>query len=268
MDADTGDILYSKNPDEQIPPASLTKLMTIHICLKEAASRGMSLDSPMKIPPESYATAQPQGSSLMWLGPGQKVTLRDLLLGMAVPSGNDAAVAAALNFAPTIADFAEKMNAEAAAMGLKHTVFVGPSGISAKNSTTADDVARFCRQYLTLHPATLKLFHSVREFRFPRPENLLVKPRAKHRVPVELVFHNHIPRLGVHDLPDGRRYTVDGLKTGFIYESGYNAALTAAMNGKRLIVVTLGTPASLGPEAGEKTRADDALTLFNWAWTK
>ncbi|MDR2747680.1 MAG: serine hydrolase, partial [Treponema sp.] len=118
LDAETGTVLYEKNADEPIPPASLTKLMTAHIALRETAAGRISLDERMQPPRESWAVNQPPRSSLMFLAAGQQVSLRELLLGMAVPSGNDAAVAVALRLAPSVADFVEMMNREAQNLGL------------------------------------------------------------------------------------------------------------------------------------------------------
>jgi len=101
IDADTGTILYSKNPDDEIPPASLTKLMTMHLVMKEIEEGRANYDEFIPITAESWAQNQPYRSSLMFLEPGQIVTLREILLGLAVVSGNDAAVALALRFAPT-----------------------------------------------------------------------------------------------------------------------------------------------------------------------
>ncbi|MDR2259084.1 MAG: serine hydrolase, partial [Treponema sp.] len=155
MDAATGTVLYVKNPDEEIPPASLTKLMTMHIVFEEAAARNISLDKVLSPPRESWAVNQPPRSSLMFLAAGQRTSIRELLLGLAVPSGNDAAVAAALTFAPTVRDFTALMNREARRLGLAKTRFVEPSGISEYNATTAAEFARFCREYIRLHPESL-----------------------------------------------------------------------------------------------------------------
>jgi D-alanyl-D-alanine carboxypeptidase (penicillin-binding protein 5/6) len=164
IDAATGTLLYYKNPDEAIPPASLTKLMTMHIALKEVKAGRATLDAVINPPPESWAINQPPRSSLMFLAEGQRTNLHDLLLGLAVPSGNDAAVAMALQFAPTVDDFVAMMNREALSLGMTKTHFVEPSGISEFNMTTAREFALFCRFYLRNHPETLQDYHSVLVF--------------------------------------------------------------------------------------------------------
>ncbi|MDR1411974.1 MAG: D-alanyl-D-alanine carboxypeptidase [Spirochaetaceae bacterium] len=264
IDAETGALLYAKNPDEPIPPASLAKLMTIHVALKEAAAENASLDETVELPRQSWAVNQPPRSSLMFLAAGQRVTIRELIMGLAVPSGNDAAVATALRFAPSVEAFVGKMNAEARALGLEKTQFVEPSGISEYNFTTAREFALFCREYIRMHPETLAEFHSAPEFAYPKAENVAVAYRAN---PGTIVQRNHNRLLDIF-LPDGRKNTnavegADGLKTGYIDEAGYNIALTAARRGTRLIAVILGAPASY---RGERVRDEDGRELLNWGF--
>lgn len=253
MDAATGTVLYAKNPDLVIPPASLTKLMTMHLVFQEAAAGGISLDETLSPPPESWAVNQPPRSSLMFLAAGQRTSLRELLLGLAVSSGNDAAVAAALRFSPGVRDFAAKMNREARRLGLLQTRFVEPSGVSEENSTSAGDFARFCREYLRLHPESLRDFHSVPDFAYPRAENL---GEAFRDNPQTIVQSNRNALLKT--VPG-----VDGLKTGYIDEAGYNIALTAERRGTRFILVILGAPARPG---GDRIRDADGATLLSWAF--
>ncbi|WP_223292770.1 D-alanyl-D-alanine carboxypeptidase family protein [Breznakiella homolactica] len=256
LDAATGTVLYSKNGDEPISPASLTKLMTIHLALKDSESGKTSLDTVVSLPRETWAINQPPRSSLMFLAQGQTVTLGELLLGLAVSSGNDAAVAVALHLAPSVDAFAERMTAEAKALGLENTSFVEPSGISEYNMTTAMDYARFCRIYITLHPETLEQLHSVPSFAYPKPENL---PEIYRQRPGTIEQYNRNALL--------RSYSgVDGLKTGYIDEAGYNIALTARRDGTRLIAVILGGPANLGSQEGERIRRADSTALLDWGF--
>jgi D-alanyl-D-alanine carboxypeptidase (penicillin-binding protein 5/6) len=249
MDASTGELLYAKNENYVIPPASLTKLMTIHIALSEVAEGRASLDDIVELPPESWGSSQPRGSSLMFLNAGQTVTLRELILGLVVPSGNDAAVAVALHFAPSVEAFAERMNEEARKMGFIKTYFVEPSGISEFNVITALEFAQFCRAYVRLHPDALQDFHTVPVFAYPAAENVAERYRSR---PGTIVQYNHNPLLRTFE-------GTDGLKTGYIDESGYNLALTAQRGGTRLISVTLGASSS-------QERNDDGLALFTWGF--
>jgi D-alanyl-D-alanine carboxypeptidase (penicillin-binding protein 5/6) len=249
IDASTGALLYSKNHDEEIPPASLTKLMTMHLLMNEIESGRASYEEIIPVTVESWAQSQPPRSSLMFLAPGQIVTLREIMLGLAVSSGNDAAVAAALRLAPSMGDFAQYMTTEARRMGLNVTRFVESSGISEYNITTAAEFAFFCRQYITLHPQSLKDFHSVRSFAYPKVYNV---PAVYQNRP------NTIEQFNSNSLiitfPG-----VDGLKTGYIDESGYNIALTAERDNTRFICVTLGAE-------DIKSRNIDGTSLLSWAF--
>ncbi|MDR0761288.1 MAG: D-alanyl-D-alanine carboxypeptidase, partial [Treponema sp.] len=254
MDAATGVTLYNKNGDDVISPASLAKLMTMHIALEEVAAGRASLDEIVDLPRQSWAISQPPRSSLMFLGAGQRVSLRELLLGLAISSGNDAAVAVALRFASDIASFADRMTEEGRNLGMMNTRFVEPSGISEDNFTTALEFASFCREYLALHPEALGDYHSVAEFAYPKAENV-ADPYQDD--PKTWVQRNRNTLLGEIE-------GVDGLKTGYIDEAGYNIALTAERDGTRFVAVILGAPASPG---GDRIRDEDGLTLLEWGFS-
>ncbi|MDR0486639.1 MAG: D-alanyl-D-alanine carboxypeptidase, partial [Treponema sp.] len=249
IDAATGALLYSKNPDEEIPPASLTKLMTMHLLFNEIDSGRASYDEIIPITVESWAQSQPPRSSLMNLEPRHIVTLREIMLGLSIPSGNDAAVAAALRFAPTMDDFAHYMTTEARRMGLNVTRFVESSGVSEYNMTTAAEFAFFCRQYIILHPQSLKDFHSVEQFAYPMAHNV---PERYRNNPGTIVRYNGNSLLVTFP-------GVDGLKTGYIDESGYNFALTAERSNTRFISVTLGADSI-------RDRNNDGERLLSWAF--
>jgi len=249
LDAATGTVLFSKNPNEEIPPASLTKLVAMHIAQNEVAAGRACMDEIVPIGIESWAQNQPPHSSLMFLEPGQTVTLRELMLGLAVPSGNDASVAVAMRFSPSVDEFSAAMTREAERMGLTRTRFVEPSGISAQNMTTAAEFAAFSREYLRLHPQSLAEFHSVREFAFPLAHNAIPARRAN-------------PGTIAQEIRNTLLWTfpgVDGLKTGFIPASGFNVALTAERDDTRFIAVILGSPTA-------QDRARDGETLLSWAF--
>jgi D-alanyl-D-alanine carboxypeptidase (penicillin-binding protein 5/6) len=253
LDAETGTVLYAKNHNDEIPPASLTKLMTMHLVLKEVDAGRASLDDIVPIGEESWALRQPPRSSLMFLAPGQTVTLREIMLGLAVSSGKDAAVAAALYLTPSVSDFAHMMTTEARSMGFIKTRFTEPSGISENNITTAAEFAAFCREYIRLHPQVLSEFHSVLEFAYPRANNVSAAYQSR---PNTIVQTNSNTLLKTFP-------GVDGLKTGYIDEAGYNIALTAQRDGTRYITVILGAPASRG---GNYIRDRDGERLLSWAF--
>jgi len=257
IDATTGTVLFEKNADLEIPPASLTKLMTIHVTLAEAAAGRLRLDDVVRFGREAWAVNQPWRSSLMFLAPGQTVSLHELLLGLAVSSGNDAAIAVASHVSGSVEKFVELMNEETRAIGLEATRFVEPSGISEKNMTTAREFAEFCRYYLERNPRALSEYHSVKEFAYPKPENV---PQAFRDSPGTIVQYNRNLLLGEIE-------GVDGLKTGFIVESGYNIALTAERGGTRLLAVLLGGPGASSTRGG-RIRADDGGRLLSWGFER
>ena len=246
IDAETGTVLFSQNPSLVITPASLTKLMTIHLALRAIRTGKASADSVVALPPETWAENQPPRSSLMFLGKNQTVTLGELLLGMAVSSGNDAAVAAALHLASSMEAFITMMNTEAGRLGLPSTRFTEPAGVSADNTTTAMDYARFCKVYLDEHPESLSLLHSVPSFAYPLAIN------TAPNMPRTIVQNNRNTLL--NKVPG-----VDGLKTGYITEAGYNLALTARRGETRLIAILLGA-------GSEEDRDRDGEALLNWGF--
>jgi D-alanyl-D-alanine carboxypeptidase (penicillin-binding protein 5/6) len=123
--------------------------------------------------------------------------------------------------------------------------------------TTAADFARFCREYVRLHPETITDYHTVPELAYPQEENLPAYQRGRSNQTI--VQPNHIPLLGEFD-------GADGLKTGYIDEAGYNAAVTADRDGTRFIAVVLGVPAELGGIWGPRARAEDCRKLLEWAF--
>jgi D-alanyl-D-alanine carboxypeptidase (penicillin-binding protein 5/6) len=255
LDATTGEVLYSKNPDEEIPPASLTKLMTIHLALEKVSRGEIALDEAVELPPESWWVNQPPRSSLMFLNEGQRVTLRELLLGLAVSSGNDAAVAVAHYASGGVEAFVDDMNREAQLLGLTKTRFVEPSGVSEHNFTTAMEYAQFCRAYINFHPEVTSELHSVKVFTYPKTTNYPPHWMSKKDEITQYNNNNLLGSLGV-----------DGLKTGFIEESGYNIALTAEQNGTRYIAVLLGFPGTISSRAAAQMRSDDGKLLLSWAF--
>jgi D-alanyl-D-alanine carboxypeptidase (penicillin-binding protein 5/6) len=145
------------------------------------------------------------------------------------------------------------MTREARRLGLTETYFVEPSGISENNMTTAMEFTRFCKTYITLHPETLRDYHSVPEFAYPKVTNVAA---AYQERPGTIIQPN---RNALLKSLEG----VDGLKTGYIDEAGYNIALTAARLGTRLIAVILGAPANPG---GDRIRDADSRALLTWGF--
>ena len=257
IDAATGDVLFEKNADQKIPPASLTKLVEMYVVFEAVEAGEVALDDLVPLPPESWAVNLPADASIMFLEQGQRVTLRELLLGLAVASGNDASVAVAHYVAGSMDAFVERMNRAVASLGLSNTFFVESSGYSEQNCTTAREFAAFCREYVIRFPFALKEFHSQRTLEYPKSKNL---PRGVSREESPPVVQRNTNKLL------GALEGCDGLKTGFIYESGYNIAVTAERDGARYISVTMRGPGT-GSGEGNIYRVKDGTALMEFAFS-
>lgn len=253
IDYETGTVLYEKQADSVIPPASLTKIMTIHLVLELARDGVISLDETFEVPRAAWARNMPPGSSLMFLGPGQRVSYAELLEGLAVASGNDAAVAVSLQLAGSVPAFVEMMNSEAQRLGYEVMQFSDPAGLSPRNRITAREYADFVRRHITRWPETLEDVYSKRAILYPTEANfdsVMIGGSVQQQNRNTLLFD----------------YAgVDGLKTGYIDASGYNLAVTAERDGRRLIAVVLGVRAASVAE-GARRRAVDAAVLLDYGF--
>lgn len=212
MDAGTGKVLYTKNSERLIPPASLTKVMTMYLAYEAAAKGEVSFKDKVKVGPE---IRQAWGSR-MHLKEGDVVTVEELMKGMAVASGNDACLVAAKRLAGSIPAFVARMNKKARDLGMANTVFKNPNGLPAKGQvSTAEDLLQLSRAYLKRFPQSLD-FHSMKTFAYNN------------------VLHKNCNRL-LGSMPG-----VDGLKTGYVAASGFNIVSTVKRGDKRLIAVVLG----------------------------
>ncbi|MCH5290974.1 MAG: D-alanyl-D-alanine carboxypeptidase [Treponema sp.] len=257
IDTATGSILFEKNADEPIPPASLTKLVEMYVVFEAVQNGEASLDDMVPLPPESWSVNLPGDASRMFLGKNEQTTLRELLLGLAIASGNDASIAVAHYISGTMEDFVARMNAVISSLELKNTHFVESSGYSELNTTTARDFAAFSRAYLNRFPDSLEQFHAQKKISYPLEHNL--PETQKHLGDTKAVTQYNTNRLlGV--LPG-----CDGLKTGYIDESGYNLALTAERYGTRFLSVTLRGPGNNSQE-GNRYRLADGTTLMEFAF--
>ncbi len=242
FEQETGTILYQKNAHVVIPPASLTKIMTIMLAFDHLSQHQISLQELVNISPNSFAVNAPPRSSLMFLGPEQSPRWMDLLLGLAVSSGNDASVAVAEACAGSLSKFVDRMNQKAKSLGLKQTIFVEPSGYDKKNQTTIADFAYLLFYYLNNYAQSLVLLHSVPQFTYPN-------------------------QAGLGGISQGNRNRLlnrylglDGIKTGYIDESGYNFAFSANREGMRLTGLILGAQS-------EEIRFADARALLDWGFS-
>ena len=254
VEARTGVILFENNADDPIPPASLAKLMTLHIVLQRI-EEGRLDPSQIVVPePDAWARNMPPRSSVMLLGPNQRLTIDDLLKGLVVDSANDAAVELADVVAGSVPAFADMMNEETLRMGYRVMHFVDSSGLSSANVITAREYADFCRRFVTLHSQALTSLFLLRRFTYPRGENLSGNDYQKP------VTHQNTDTLL------GRYEGADGLKTGYIDESGYNFAATARRGEMRLISVILGIR-DPDPAVGLRLRAVESEKLLDYGFT-
>jgi D-alanyl-D-alanine carboxypeptidase (penicillin-binding protein 5/6) len=227
MDAATGTFLYEKNPDERLIPASLTKVMTLYLAFDALKAGRIKPDEEEIISEKAWK----MGGSQMFIEVGQRVKFDDLLKGIAVVSGNDACVAVAEALAGSEAVFVQQMNDKARELGLENTHFMNPDGLPADGHySTARDLAVLSFNYLKDHPEALA-YHSMKELTYGK-----IKQYNRNG----LLFKDN---------------SVDGLKTGWVRESGFHIIATAKRGSQRYIAVVMG-------EKKEKQREADAWTLL------
>jgi D-alanyl-D-alanine carboxypeptidase len=228
MDLATGHILYEQDADRQIPPASLTKVITLYLTFEALQEHRLSFTDTILVTPEAARA----GGSRMSLRAGEHIILRELMKGIAVASGNDACVALAqhLSGGSDYQPFVDAMNAKAKELGMTETVFKNPNGLPAEGQlTTARDMLRLSASYLRRFPQALT-FHSMTTY---------VHNNHNH--------HNANRLLTTYE-------GVDGLKTGFVQAAGYNNVVTAKRGDTRIIAVVLGAHS-----AGARTAATHKL---------
>jgi len=253
LDYDSATVLFEHNADEIIPPASLTKVVGMHTVF-EAVDRGeAALTDLVEVPEHAWARNMPRYSSLMFLGPDQEVTLEELVYGLAIPSGNDAAIAVAEHIADGVPEFVAQMNEEMRRLGLERTRFVEPSGLSPENQTTAREFLQFLYDYLERRPDALERFHALEEYAYPLDRN-----RSPGNGEPTITQRNRNVLLREYD-------GADGIKTGYIPASRYNLAFSAERDGRRLIGVLLGVPGDTHLE-GSAERARQAAALLDYGF--
>ncbi|ABH01877.1 D-alanyl-D-alanine carboxypeptidase family protein [Borreliella afzelii] len=256
MDFDTKRVLYSKNPNLVFPPASLTKIVTIYTALIEAEKRNIKLKSIVPISDSASYYNAPPNSSLMFLEKGQIVNFEEILKGLSVSSGNDASIAIAEFVVGDLNSFVNLMNINAFNLGLFNMHFVEPSGYSNENKITALDMAFFAKSYVEKFKFMLNI-HSLKYFVYPKSKNLGTTLSSKF-----LNLKQRNANLLIDDYP----YS-DGLKTGYIKESGLNLVATALKGERRLIAVVLGVEKGIN-RFGEKMRALIAKNLFEYGFNE
>lgn len=235
MDVDTGTTLYEKNSHEPLPPASITKIMTM-LLLMEAIDAGKTSPND-HVQVSDYAASM--GGSQIYLEAGEQMTVRDLLKGIAIASANDASVAIAEHIAGTEEGFVQQMNERAKELGMKDTLFVNSNGLPApQQKSSAHDIAIMSRELLK--------HEGITEYTKIYQDYL----RQDSDDPFWLVNTNKLVRFY-----DG----VDGLKTGYTSEAKFCLAATAKRNDFRVIAVAMGEPNS-------KTRNSEISRMLDYAF--
>lgn len=237
MDADSGTVIYEKNSHDKLPPASITKIMTMLLTMEALKDGKIKLAD--KVRTSVYAASM--GGSQIFLEPGEEMTVNDMLKGIAMASGNDASVAIAEKLGGTEAEFVAMMNAKAAQLGLKDTHFANCNGLpAADHYSSAHDIAVMSRELLKYGDIT-KYTGQYQDY--------LRKDSAK---PFWLVNTNKLVRFY-----DG----ADGLKTGYTTEAKYCLSATAVRDGMRVVAVVMGEP-------NTKTRNAEVSGLLDYSFAQ
>src|SRR4051812_43388222 len=228
LDLSSGAVLYAKNADAPMPPASMAKMMTTEVAF-ELIDRGqLPLNKVCTVRPETWQKWHgPQAGSTMFLSVNEQVSVENLLKGIVTLSGNDASVVLAECIAGTEQAFANQMNALAKQIGLTNSRFCNANGWPDEGCTyvTARDLATLARASVERHPKLYKTF-------YPRTSFTWGKTLGSGQ---DITQQNRNPILG--KVPGA-----DGLKTGHTDEAGYGFTGSADQNGRRLIEVVAGLP--------------------------
>jgi serine-type D-Ala-D-Ala carboxypeptidase (penicillin-binding protein 5/6) len=234
-----GMILYEKNPDQARSVASLTKIMTLLL-----ATDSGSMDQLVTVGPDAAALVN-YNNSYMDLSVGEQVTMRQLLYGLMLPGGNDAAQAIADAVAGDAPTFVLEMNRNAQELGLTHTSFVSADGVDGRNTSSARDMAELTA--IVIQQDGVAQITATRQLVIPQTST-----------------HKLYKLNNTNDLLPGATYSVtgiNGVKTGYTSAAGYCIAFSAVVNGKLLVGVLLGDPS-------DQARASDASALLNWSYAQ
>ena len=233
VDFETSEILFEKNANQKIPPASMTKIMTVFAAFDRIKNTDLSITNKCKVSPRAYK----MGGSRTFLEIDDDVTIDDLLKGIIIQSGNDASIAIAECLAGTEENFAKLMNKYATDLGMVNTNFTNSSGWPDENHySSMKDIAILSNELIREFP-DLYLYFLEKDFTYND-----IKQPNRNKLLQSL---------------DG----ADGLKTGFTKKSGWGIAASASRNNRRITVVINGTNSS-------RSRLNEASNLINWAFNQ
>ncbi|PHX88724.1 MAG: D-alanyl-D-alanine carboxypeptidase [Pelagibacteraceae bacterium] len=233
----SGEILFEKEPDQIIYPASMTKIMTAVIAFDLIQSGSLSLNDKFVVSNNAGKLSE-RGNSAMFIEVGDEVSVSDLLKGIIIVSGNDAAVAIAEGIAGTEEQFAVLMTNKAKEIGMNNTNFSNSSGIEDENNySTVRDILLLSKYLITKHPDFYKLFSE--------------KELIWHRTGGDPIAQNNRNPLLYKNLG------ADGIKTGYLSKEKYSLASSIIINGRRLIAVGSGFESP-------KIRSEESEKIFNY----
>jgi D-alanyl-D-alanine carboxypeptidase (penicillin-binding protein 5/6) len=238
LDLSSNQVLAERDADAQADPASLTKLMTAYLVFNALRDKKLALEQTLPVSLRAWAQRK-GGGSLMFIDTTMSPTVAELLRGLIVQSGNDAAIVLAEGVGGTVENFVAAMNRQAQAWGLKNTQFKNPEGLSeAGHYSSARDVAQVAARIALDHPEHYALY-SMRHYTY-----------------------NNIKQDNRNMLL-GRDPSVDGMKTGFTEAAGYclvaSAVRETPAGKRRLVSVVMGT-------TSREARAAESQKLLNWGW--
>lgn len=232
LDYDSGQVLLEKNADERIPPASMSKLMTIYLIFERLKDGRLKMDSEMPVSEEAWRT----GGSKMFVELGSRIKVEDLLHGIIVQSGNDACVVMAEGIAGSVEGFVKLMNDKAKQLGLTNSHFANADGLDdPEHYMTARDLATLARDIIRDFPEDYQLF-SIKEF----------------------IWHN-IRQANRNPLLQMGIAGVDGMKTGHTSVAGYGLVVSAKRDDHRLVAVLSGMNS-------ERERRDESQKLLEYGF--
>lgn len=241
----SGAVLFAKDADRRMPPASMAKMMTAYVAFDLIKRGELKLDQEFEVRPETWQRWHgPAAGSTMFLSPGERVSVENLLYGIVVLSGNDACVVLAEGISGTEEAFTQRMNEAAKRLGLANSNFGTSNGWPDNGRTyvTARDLAKLAASTIEDHPRLYKQFYSRREFTWGKT---LGAGNA-------ITQANRDPLLG-------RVAGADGLKTGHTEEAGYGFTGSAEQNGRRLVMVLAGLTSS-------NQRISESVRFMDWGF--
>lgn len=236
IDAKTGAVLAEHNADEQLPPASLTKMMTAYIVSEEILAGRLSEEDQTVVSENAWRKGGAgSGGSTMFLPPNESAKVIDLMRGVIIQSGNDASIALAEHIAGSEEVFADVMNQQAQLLGMNDSYFKNATGLPDEGHfTTARDLATLAKAKINHHPDHYKI-HAEKFFEYNG-----IRQRNRN----QLLWQDA---------------SIDGLKTGHTSEAGYCLVASGERSGMRLISVVMGA-------RNEKARSAESQKLLSWGF--